>query len=57
MENYGGDGLGVSAWNRDYLRNLVLPLDDTYGAELGTSRVRQPDLSALRLATQRGSAA
>ena len=26
MENYGGDGLGVSAWNRDYLRNLVLPL-------------------------------
>ena len=51
MENYGGDGLGVSAWNRDYLRNLVLPLDDSYGAELGTSRVRQPDLTNLRRST------
>ncbi len=45
MENYGGDGLGVSAWNRDYLRSLVLPLD---AQPVGTSRVRQPDLSAIR---------
>jgi sugar phosphate isomerase/epimerase len=48
MENYGGDGLGVSAWNRDYLRSLVLPLDDQYASQLGSSRVRQPDLSTLR---------
>lgn len=45
MENYGGDGLGVSAWNRDYLRNLVLPLD---AAPVAASRVRQPDLSGIR---------
>jgi hypothetical protein len=51
MENYGGDGLGVSAWNRDYLRSLVLPLDDQYMSQLGTSRVRQPDLANLRRST------
>jgi sugar phosphate isomerase/epimerase len=38
-ENYGGDGLGVSAANRDYLRGQVLP--KAAGYRLGTSRVRQ----------------
>jgi sugar phosphate isomerase/epimerase len=38
-ENYGGDGLGVSAANRDYLRSQVLPKTAPY--RLGTSRVRQ----------------
>jgi sugar phosphate isomerase/epimerase len=36
-EHYGGDGLSVSAANRDYLRR-ILPVDDY---EPGTSRVRQ----------------
>lgn len=36
-EHYGGDGLGVSAANREYLRR-ILPLD---GAAPGSSRVRQ----------------
>lgn len=38
VEHYGGDGLSVSATNRDYLRERVLPKRD-YTA--GTSRVRQ----------------
>ena len=42
-ENYGGDGLGVCAANRDYLRGHVLP--KRHGYALGTSRVRQPDLA------------
>jgi sugar phosphate isomerase/epimerase len=43
-ENYGGDGLGVSAANRDYLRSSVLPKTPTY--RLGTSRVRQTGAAA-----------
>ncbi|GAA2008964.1 sugar phosphate isomerase/epimerase family protein [Microbacterium ulmi] len=38
-ENYGGDGLGVCAANRDYLRRQVLPLDAGYAS--APSRVRQ----------------
>lgn len=38
-ENYGGDGLSMSATNRDYLRRRVLPQTSNYA--LGTSRVRQ----------------
>lgn len=38
-ENYGGDGLGACAANRDYLRQCVLPKRGDYG--LGTSRVAQ----------------
>ncbi|MHC3000109.1 sugar phosphate isomerase/epimerase family protein [Microbacterium sp. HJ5] len=38
VEHYGGDGLSVSATNRDYLRGRVLP---RRGYALGTSRVRQ----------------
>ena len=38
-EHYGGDGLSVSASNRDYLRRQVLPKTDGYA--LGTSQVRQ----------------
>jgi len=38
-ENYGGDGLGVSAANRDYLRSQILP--KTSGYPSGKSRVRQ----------------
>jgi sugar phosphate isomerase/epimerase len=37
-EHYGGDGLSMSAANRDYLRNRVLPRTPVV---LGTSRVRQ----------------
>jgi sugar phosphate isomerase/epimerase len=43
-ENYGGDGLGVSAANRDYLRGQVLPKSAPY--RLGTSRVRQTGAAA-----------
>jgi sugar phosphate isomerase/epimerase len=43
-ENYGGDGLGVSAANRDYLRTQVLPKTASY--RLGTSRVRQTGAAA-----------
>ncbi len=43
-ENYGGDGLGVSAANRDYLRQHVLPRTASY--RLGTSRVRQTGAAA-----------
>jgi sugar phosphate isomerase/epimerase len=39
-EHYGGDGLSVSATNRDYLRRHVLPKREGYA--LGTSRVDQP---------------
>ena len=45
-ENYGGDGLGVSAANRDYLRSQVLPKTAPY--RLGTSRVRQTGAAAWR---------
>lgn len=38
VEHYGGDGLSVSATNRDYLRHRVLPRRDYV---LGRSRVRQ----------------
>ncbi|WP_442577105.1 sugar phosphate isomerase/epimerase family protein [Microbacterium sp. F51-2R] len=38
VEHYGGDGLSVSATNRDYLRQRVLPRRDYTP---GTSRVRQ----------------
>jgi sugar phosphate isomerase/epimerase len=38
VEHYGGDGLSVSATNRDYLRERVLPKRDH---SLGPSRVRQ----------------
>jgi sugar phosphate isomerase/epimerase len=38
VEHYGGDGLSVSATNRDYLRDRVLP---RRAAALGSSRVRQ----------------
>jgi sugar phosphate isomerase/epimerase len=38
VEHYGGDGLSVSASNRDYLRDRVLPRRDY---TLGRSRVRQ----------------
>lgn len=38
-EHYGGDGLSVSASNREYLRSRVLPKDDGY--TLGSSRVAQ----------------
>ncbi len=41
LENYGGDGLGVCARNRDYLRDYVLP-DDVQPST--ASRVVQPDL-------------
>lgn len=37
-EHYGGDGLSMSAANRDYLRNRILPKQPR---PLGTSRVRQ----------------
>ena len=43
-ENYGGDGLGVSAANRDYLRTQVLP--KTAGYSVGTSKVRQTGAAA-----------
>jgi sugar phosphate isomerase/epimerase len=43
-ENYGGDGLGVSAANRDYLRSQVLPKTASY--RLGDSRVRQTGAAA-----------
>lgn len=39
VEHYGGDGLSVSATNRDYLRGRVLPRREEYA--LGSSRVRQ----------------
>jgi hypothetical protein len=42
-EHYGGDGLSMSAANRDYLRNRVLPRSDY---ELAESRVKQ-QFSAL----------
>lgn len=38
-EHYGGDGLSVSATNRDYLRRHALPKSVDYA--LGSSRVRQ----------------
>jgi sugar phosphate isomerase/epimerase len=38
VEHYGGDGLSVSASNRDYLRDRVLPRREY---TLGRSRVRQ----------------
>jgi sugar phosphate isomerase/epimerase len=38
VEHYGGDGLSVSATNRDYLRRRVLPRREY---ALGQSRVRQ----------------
>jgi hypothetical protein len=38
VEHYGGDGLSVSATNRDYLRSRVLP---RRAYEPGRSRVRQ----------------
>lgn len=38
VEHYGGDGLSVSATNRDYLRTRVLPRREY---ALGRSRVRQ----------------
>lgn len=38
-EHYGGDGLGVSASNQQYLREKVLPRDAGY--HLGESRVTQ----------------
>jgi len=38
VEHYGGDGLSVSATNRDYLRQRVLPRREY---ALGRSRVRQ----------------
>ena len=38
-EHYGGDGLSVSATNREYLRAKVLPRQDGY--QLGRSRVDQ----------------
>jgi len=37
-EHYGGDGLSMSAANRDYLRQRILPRGER---PLGTSRVRQ----------------
>ena len=39
VEHYGGDGLSVSASNRDYLRDRALPRREY---ALGRSRVRQP---------------
>ncbi|WP_345800620.1 sugar phosphate isomerase/epimerase family protein [Microbacterium sp. AZCO] len=42
VEHYGGDGLSVSATNRDYLRGRVLP---RRAYSLGESRVRQPKRS------------
>jgi sugar phosphate isomerase/epimerase len=44
VEHYGGDGLSVSATNRDYLRDRVLPRRE-YAA--GVSRVRQTHASAV----------
>ncbi|MEV4689494.1 sugar phosphate isomerase/epimerase family protein [Microbacterium sp. LWH3-1.2] len=44
VEHYGGDGLSVSATNRDYLRDRVLPRRE-YAA--GSSRVRQTGASAV----------
>lgn len=44
-ENYGGDGLSVSAANRDYLTRHALPKRADY--DLGASKVRQPDLTGL----------
>ncbi|WP_341996252.1 sugar phosphate isomerase/epimerase [Microbacterium sp. LWH7-1.2] len=44
VEHYGGDGLSVSATNRDYLRDHVLPRRE-YTA--GVSRVRQTHASAV----------
>ena len=43
-EHYGGDGLSMSAANRDYLRSRILPRQDR---PVGTSRVRQmyPDVA------------
>ncbi len=43
VEHYGGDGLSMSAANRDYLRDRVLPA--ARGIE-GTSRVRQMSSTA-----------
>ncbi|MFH8251364.1 sugar phosphate isomerase/epimerase family protein [Microbacterium sp. B2969] len=43
VEHYGGDGLSVSATNRDYLRGRVLP---RRGYSLGESRVGQSHGSA-----------
>ncbi|MBA8796037.1 sugar phosphate isomerase/epimerase [Friedmanniella endophytica] len=40
-EHYGGDGLSVSATNRDYLRRHALPKRPGYA--LGTSHVTQPE--------------
>jgi len=45
VEHYGGDGLSVSATNRDYLRDRVLPRRE-YAA--GVSRVRQTGPAAVR---------
>ncbi|BDZ44547.1 sugar phosphate isomerase/epimerase family protein [Naasia aerilata] len=45
-EHYGGDGLSVSASNRDYLRRYAMPKRDGY--RLGTSRVTQPGLALPR---------
>jgi sugar phosphate isomerase/epimerase len=38
-EHYGGDGLSVSASNRQYLREKILPKSDGY--RLGVSKVKQ----------------
>jgi sugar phosphate isomerase/epimerase len=43
-EHYGGDGLSMSAANRDYLRNRVLPRADY---ELAESRVKQQYSSVM----------
>lgn len=45
VEHYGGDGLSVSATNRDYLRDRVLPRRE-YTA--GASRVRQTHGAEVR---------
>jgi len=45
VEHYGGDGLSVSATNRDYLRNRVLPRRP---ATPGVSRVRQSHGAEVR---------
>lgn len=45
VEHYGGDGLSVSATNRDYLRDRVLP---RRGYAAGVSRVRQTHGAEVR---------
>ncbi|WP_223231109.1 sugar phosphate isomerase/epimerase family protein [Microbacterium jejuense] len=44
VEHYGGDGLSVSATNRDYLRDRVLPRREY---ALGESRVRQTHVTEV----------